>query len=138
MADPWTALHERSHLVLIRAPISERGRYYHRLGAIVLRTGMLLVEERSTLWHELVHADRGDEHCGHLAGKQERWCVREAARRAIDIYSLAEAFLWSEQLDEVADDLKVTRELLQTRLEYLHPAERGYLRQRLLAREGVA
>lgn len=138
MTDPWTALDQRPDLLLIRAPISERGRYYHRLGAIVVRSGMLVVEERATLWHELVHADRGDEHCEAFGARQERWCMREAARRAIDVRQLADAFMWSEHLAEVADQLKVTVELLQARLEHLHPAERGYLTARRACREDCA
>jgi hypothetical protein len=138
VGDPWKALEQRPRLLLIRAPISERGRYYHRLGAIVVRSGMLVVEERATLWHELVHADRGDEHCDHFGSRQERRCIREAARRAIDLRALADALLWSDQPDEVADELKVTVELLNVRLDHLHPAERGYLTRRQRTREGAA
>lgn len=138
MTDPWRALDQRPHLLLLRAPISERGRYYHHLGAIVVRSGMLVVEERSTLWHELVHAERGDEHCEAFGARQERWCMREAARRAIDVRALADAVMWSDHPHEVADQLKVTPELLQVRLDHLHPAERGLLAARRAAREDVA
>lgn len=131
MTDPWEALSERPDLLLVRAPIAERGRYYHRLRTIVIRAGLLLAEERATLWHEIVHADRGDEGgCGRrLEGRQERTCTQEAARRAIDLHDLADALIWSDQPAEVADQLKVTEDLLHARLDHLHPAERGYLQR---------
>jgi hypothetical protein len=137
-SDPWAELAARPDLLLVRAPIAERGRYYHGRRAIVLRTGLLLVEERATLWHELVHAERGDEPCDRWDDRQEGRCTREAARRAIGVRDLADALVWSSCEHEVADELKTTTELLRARLEHLHPAERGYLRRRLEAREGAA
>lgn len=120
---------------LLHADIPERGRYYHRLRTIVLRRGLSLVEQRSTLWHELVHAERGDQHCDD---KTERVVERDAARLAIDVHALADALLWSAHPAEVADQLKVTEDLLTVRLRHLHPAERGYLRRRMSTREETA
>ncbi len=134
MADPWLALAARPHLQLLHAPIPERGRYYHDLRTIVLRTGLLLVEQRAVLWHELVHADRGDRQ----GCSDERTCVRDAARRAIDLHELADALAWSEDRHEVADQLKTTAELLDARLANLHPSERGYLQRRLSMKEHSA
>lgn len=136
MSNPWTSLSAQPDLLLVTAPIPERGRYYHRLRTIVLRQGMSLVEQRSTLWHELCHADRGDEP-GHELDSERR-TVREAARRAIGVHDLADALLWSEHPAEQADQLKVTEDLLAARLEHLHPAERGYLRRRLSMKEQSA
>jgi hypothetical protein len=136
--DPWTELRSRSGLLLVRAPIAERGRYYHRLRTIVLRDNLLIVEERATLWHELVHADRGDEHCHAWGARQERGCIREAARRAIPVKALANALVWSNDPHEVADELKTTTELLLARQLHLHPAERGYITRRRAAREDAA
>ncbi|MCW2545387.1 MAG: hypothetical protein JWM40_2939 [Frankiales bacterium] len=135
------ALGERRDLLLLRAPIPERGRYYHRLRAIVVRAGLLIVEERATLWHELVHAERGDEHCegrDHL--RQEARCHREAARRSIDLRDLADAMCWSDDEHEQADQLKTTVEYLRIRLDprHLHPAERAYLRRQLEMKEQSA
>lgn len=122
-ASPWDALPE--DVILTDAPIAERGRYYHRLKTIVLRRGMRLVEQRSVLWHELIHAERGDEACDERT--ETNRIEREAARRAIDVFELADAMRWSDQLAEVADELKVTEDLLRVRLDHLHPAERGLL-----------
>lgn len=133
--DPWAALRQRPHLTLIRWPIPELGRYYVHRHVIVIRKGLRLVEERSVLWHELVHADRGDEHC---SPKTDGLVTREAARRAIAVDELADAMLWSDHPAEQADQLKVTEALLQVRLEHLHPSERGYLQRRLSMKEHTA
>lgn len=138
MTDPWEALADQPDLLLVRAPIAERGRYYHHLRAIVVRDDLLVVEERATLWHELVHADRGDEPCGIYDDRQDASCTKEAARRAIPLRALADALIWSDCAYEVADELKTTTELLLARVNHLHPAERGYLAQRLRSRDGVA
>ena len=129
--NPWTALGNRDDLVLVRAPIAERGRYYHHLRSIVVRAGMLLVEERSTLWHELHHADRGDTRCAadELEARQEAACERAAARRAIPIRALLDAARWARGHADAADALKVTPDLLEVRLQHLHPSERHHLRR---------
>jgi hypothetical protein len=136
VTNPWAALAARPHLQLIDAVIPEDGRYYHRLRTIVLRRGMSIVEQRATLWHELVHADRGDEQC---CEKTERLYIdKQAARLAIDVTSLAEALLWSDDPSEQADQLKTTEQLLAVRLQYLHPSERGYLQRRIAMKESPA
>jgi hypothetical protein len=135
MGNPWAEIARRPHLQLVHADIPERGRYYHQLRTIVIRKGLPLVEARSTLWHELVHADRGDESCSQ---KGEDRVTRAAARLAIHLPDLADAILWSDHADERADQLKVTRELLDARLGSLHPAEQGYLRRHLSMKEHTA
>lgn len=127
-ANPWDVLAaHHPDVVVVRWPIRELGRYYHHLRTIVVRKGLRLVEERSVLWHEIVHLERGDEHCSY---KTERNHIdREAARRAIAIRDLAEALRGREHPAEIADELKVTEELLRIRLDHLHPSERGLLRR---------
>lgn len=138
MTDPWAALAQRPDLLLVRAPIVERGRYYHGLRTIVVRDNLLLAQERATLWHELVHAERGDVPCEQWARHQESGCAREAARRAIDVRDLADALAWSDRLCEIAEELRTTPEFVAERLKHLHPAERGLIARRLSAREWVA
>lgn len=136
--DPWEEL-AATDLILDRAPIAQLGRYYHYRRAIVIRSGLLVVEERAVLWHELVHADRGDTTpCPALEGKQEASCTREAARRAIPFTSLVEAHRGAHCRAEVADALKTTEALLQVRLDGLHPAERAALRRQTEWMEWVA
>ncbi len=136
--NPWAALRDdHPDVLLLRLPISERGRAYSGRRAVVLRRGLLLVEERSTLWHELVHLDRGDRPCatGDLESRQESACCREAARRAIPIGSLCRAAVWSDDVHEIADELKVTPELLLVRMTYLSLVERRQLRRPIAAKE---
>lgn len=121
--DPWAEL-RRTDIALIRWDIPELGRYYHRERVIVIRRGLLLVEERAVLWHELVHARRGDEVC---TPKTDASVDREAARRAMPTNDLVEAFRGARSYAEVADTLKTTVRLLRVRLETLHPAERAAL-----------
>lgn len=124
--DPWVLL-ARTDIVLVRWDIPEHGRYYHRERAIVVRRGLLLVEERAVLWHELVHARRGDERCCllHFHQQQERSVDREAARWAMPTGALLEALVGARSYVEVADTLKTTERLLTVRLDALHPAERA-------------
>lgn len=126
--DPWAEL-ARLDLVLVRQAIPERGRFYRDEGAIVIRSGLLLVEERAVLWHELVHAERGDARCDdpYFDSDQERSVEREAARRAMPFADLLEAGRGALSYAEVADRLKTTEALLHVRLSTLHPAERAAL-----------
>jgi hypothetical protein len=108
----------------------EMGRYYHRQRVIIVRTGLLLVEQRATLWHELVHARRGDQRC--FLGwfdQQERSVDREAARWAMPFPALMEAARGALSHADVADALKTTEGLLRVRLDGLHPTERAALRR---------
>ena len=137
---PWRVL-AGTDLLLVRAAIPEAGRYYHRERAIVLRDGLLLVEERTALWHELVHARRGDEECrsiAHFARRQEATCDREAARWAIPFPSLLAAARGARHVEEVADSLKILPPLLRLRLDGLHPSERAALRRALELEERAA
>lgn len=139
--DPWRVLARYGpRLHLVRWDIPELGRFYPDSRCIVVRAGLTLVEERSVLWHELVHVETGDLTCDDpwLSGKQEAGCVREAARRAIPIESLALAKCWSDDVHELADELKVIPSMVTTRLSYLHPSERGVLSRRLAMKEHTA
>lgn len=140
--DPWTVLSEdHPDLVLVRAPIAGRGRYYDGKRAIVIRDDLLVVEERATLWHEIVHARRGDTRCnGRHLRRMEAECHRAAARASIDIHDLADAMTWSDCEHEQADQLKTTVEYVRIRKDprHLHPAERGVLRRRLAMKEHSA
>lgn len=126
MPDPWEfLLRELPDVNLIRARIPEPGRYYHRERTIVLRRGLLLEEERRYLWHEVVHAIRGDEECsGWLRGKMERSVEREAARRAMPGRVLETAMGASVSWHDFAGRMKVPEEWVRFRLEIAHPSER--------------
>lgn len=100
---------------------------------ISLRRGMTYAERRSTVLHECLHVERGAVPMG-LAAKEEERVARETARLLLpDVRAVGEALAWALTLEEAADDLAVDLDVLRTRLEHLHPAERGYLRHRLEA-----
>lgn len=128
--DPWEVL-AGTDIELAHVVMPEAGRYYHRQRVIFLRQGLLLVEQRATLWHELVHARRGDQRCGmpYFDQSQELSVDREAARWAMPTDALLAAFVGARCLAEVADALKTTESLLAVRLNSLHPAERAAVRR---------
>jgi hypothetical protein len=112
---------------MTRLPIREPGRYYDSRRAIVLRTGLLLEEERRYLWHELVHADRRDRAC-HGSIAAEVSVEREAARRAMPMSSLLWALGLEWQRHLVAGLLKLPEDWVQFRLHTAHPTEKNRLR----------
>lgn len=118
--------------MLTELVIPERGRYYHEHRTIVLRRGLGLAEQRSVLWHELVHAERGDFRCQDpvLNARQEMSVDREAARRAMPWPVLRWAVDEASCQQDFVDRLKVDPALVQTRLDCLHPAERAYVKVR--------
>lgn len=131
MPDPWKVL-AGTDLILHRAPIAEPGRYYHAQRAIVVRSGLLLREERAVLWHELVHARRGDERCAVdvLTGRQEASVDREAARWAMPWPVLAWGLDRAAHLHDLVDLMKVTEPLVRLRLVAAHPVEKAHILRR--------
>jgi hypothetical protein len=94
-------------------------------------------ERRSTLEHELVHAERGDGPCAtewHHA-KQEASVDREAARRLIDVDDLVKALLRCLDEREVAEYLNVDVDTVLTRLAHLTPGETRLVEQRIAEAE---
>jgi hypothetical protein len=138
--DPWAALAGTPDLMLIRLAIPDRGRYYHEHRTIVIRKGLMLCEERAVLWHELVHAGRGDSRCSNhvLTARQELNVDREAARLAMPWPLLRWGYAASTTLHELVDRMKVDERLVRIRLNSLHPAERHHLRHNIVPREEVA
>lgn len=127
--DPWALLATTDLAYQDNVDMPEAGRYYHRQRVIMLRKGLLIVEQRAFLWHELVHAERGDTDCfdPYFNSDQERSVNREAARRAMPFADLLDAARGATSYAEVADTLKTTEVMLMVRLKTLHPAERAAL-----------
>lgn len=109
------------------------GWFYVDTDEIVLDARQTQAERRSTLTHELVHAERRDGPCGSvvLDARQERTVSQVAARRLIPLRALGEALRWSRDPDEVAEELWVDVDTLRVRMAHLHPAERAYLKRRV-------
>lgn len=129
--DPWKFLAlELPDVTLVRARISEPGRYYDAHRAIVLRKGLRLEEERRYLWHEVVHALRRDSRCeGWLAAKVEASVEREAVRRAMPAAAMHAALDRAACWADFVWHMKVPEEWVRFRVEVAHPSEKAMLRE---------
>lgn len=98
---------------------------------ISLRRGMTWAERRTTVLHECLHVERGPVLMS-MVDREELRVEKETARLLLpDVHPIGDALAWGHDLAEAADELGVDVHLLEVRLQYLHPAERGWLKQRL-------
>lgn len=114
---------------MLRQPIEGPGRYYDDAETIVLRSGLLLEQERRYLWHELAHAERRDR-VGHTDAKVERLVERHAAENAMPWQSIQWAWNEATDLTEMASLLKLPEDWVHFRLMNLHPARKAQLQVR--------
>lgn len=130
-------LRDQAGLTLVFAAMDEAGRYYHEHRTIALASDLTQAQRRSTLAHELVHAERGDVACcsGWHEGKQERRVERTAARRLISVDALVDALLWADDERELAEVLWVDVDTVRARLDGLTAVEKQTIEQRLWAAE---
>ena len=128
---PWRTLREEHPDVVVHyaAPLPALVLGVTDGRSIWLARGLLQVEERCTLAHELIHIERG--HRGCQPPRIEADVEREAARRLIPLDLLGEALTWARCEAETADELCVDIATLRTRLADLTRAERARLRRRL-------
>lgn len=109
-------------------------RYFDTIQRIVIdRRIETQVERRCVAVHELGHALRRDLPCGddRADDRQEAAVDQWAARQLITLEALADALKWSDDREEVAEELWVTVDLLDVRLSHLHPSERAWIRRSL-------
>lgn len=107
---------------------------------MMLRPGQLQVERRCAVAHGLAHKDLG--HTGiceypdsrRQAGRAEREADELAARRLIRLPAFIDVLCWTDDKDEAADALWVTRHYLDVRLERMYMGEQKLVREALLAR----
>lgn len=119
-------------LVWERLPVEIVGLIDHHHRRITLDPRQTQAERRSTIAHELVHAERGPApRCPWWEAREERITDAVAARRLIGLHQLGEALAWSSDLDEVADELWVDVPTVEARLAHLRPGELRYLTRRL-------
>ena len=98
---------------------------------ISLRRGLTQAERRSTVLHEVIHAERGAA-LTTLEDREELRVRRQVARELLpDVRLIGEALAWALSFAEAADELWVDEGVLRDRLRWLHPSERHYLRRRL-------
>lgn len=86
-------------------------------------------ERRCTLAHELAHIELG--HVGGCTAREEREASVLAAQWLIRLEHLADALAWTQDPHELAWELWVDLDTLNTRLEHLRPSELQYLQRRL-------
>lgn len=138
MWHPWRAIRARPDITVRWAELDGRlGTWHNDSRTMTLEKRQGQAQCRATATHELVHAERG--HRGCQPGPVEDSVRREVARRHISIYALVDAVLFygETNIAALADELWCPQDTVVTRLLHLHPAERGYLTQRLRAQDGA-
>lgn len=88
---------------------------------VLMDPDLLQVERRCAIAHETAHLERG-EHCAQDHAVERR-ADRIAASRLVSIDALMQALIWSDDLQEVADELWVTPEIARARIDIMRPAE---------------
>lgn len=123
---PWRYLREHHpHIRVVEAelPAGYLGCLDHRDHTIWLDSRLLCHEQRSTLAHEIGHLELDWFVQGQWAPAAE-WRVDVwAARHLIPIGPLLQAFKWTSQLDEMAEELFVDSHTLRTRLRCMTDEE---------------
>lgn len=135
---PWRAIRARSDVKVRWEPRAGiLGGWCARTRTLIFHPDQTQAERRCTAAHELVHIEHG--HVGECDERTDQLVHREAARRLIPIRDLADAVLFYEDdLDGMAEHLWVDHDTLKTRLDHLHPAERGLLKRALAMKEQTA
>ncbi|WP_104087926.1 ImmA/IrrE family metallo-endopeptidase [Arthrobacter sp. GMC3] len=118
MFHPWGILRKLGHIRLTWAdlPVGVLG-YTNGVDEIVMDKRLLQVERRCTLTHELVHIEYGHTRCQSM--KVERQVCAEASRRLIPIEQMLKHVPWARNLQELAEELWVTRTVLDDRIQCL-------------------
>lgn len=141
---PWRALRgEGDEIVYSQDELPSGDAWWvPRRRVILMRPGLLQVQRRCALSHELGHRALGHTgQCIYRDSKRQgdRAEVQAdvwAARKLITVEQLAEVLVWTDDRDEAAHELWVTRRLLDRRLEFMHLGERLMVRDAVRRREG--
>ena len=126
--DPWGEVPAGWSVDLVAMPVRGMCRWNRR--TILLDIKLSGVEERCTLTHEIVHAERGPFPRWATA-REEAAVNAEAARRLIPLDALGEALAWSLHPAVAAEELDVDPSTLEALLRDLAAAEVEALRRRL-------
>lgn len=138
---PWGTVSEMDDVQVVFSELDEDlGWWDPDSRVITLDKRQTRREMRCTLAHELEHARRGDE-CVEsaspiLAVRQEIAASAAAARRLISLGRLVDALLWSQNEQELAEELNVDEDTLRVRLLTLTPGEHSLIDERLWQAEG--
>lgn len=126
--DPWGEVPAGWSVDFVVMPARGMCRWNRR--TILLDIKLSRIEERCTLAHELVHAERGPFPRWATA-REEAAVNAEAARRLIPLDALGEALAWSLHPAVAADELDVDPPTLEALLRDLAEAELEALHRRL-------
>lgn len=118
---------------VVDLPDDVLGLAFHDERRIEIAEGLLQVERRCVLAHELVHLERGP--CAGHHAREESAVDHEAARRLITLEALTTALLWSQDEHELADELWVDVAMVRARLAGLTTIERDAIERRFSASE---
>lgn len=130
MYHPWRAFRAQARWVLEQSDLPERhlGQVDFIAGRVTLHAGLSQAQRRCTICHELIHLERGPvPQNPWMKTHEEAFVAQEAARRLITLEDLAAALQWSRDPTEVAEELWVDEDTLQTRLAHLTDAEQAWL-----------
>src|SRR5690625_7195002 len=117
MWHPWRRLRALTHVTLHWQPLQGLLGATNGSNLIVMDPRQSQAQRRCTIAHELAHIELG--HTGGCTGAEEAQARRLAARWLIDMDRLLDALAWSEELEEVAEELWVDLATLYARLEGL-------------------
>jgi hypothetical protein len=129
MLHPWRELRRLSHVTLtfLDMPGDLLGFTDHDSQTIYMAKGLLQRQRRAVLAHELNHLrDRG---------ATETTVEAVTARQMITLDALVDALLWSQDENELAEQLWTGVATVRDRLERLTPAERRWINEELDRRE---
>lgn len=142
MWHPFRELRDTSSLLMFMSDELPSGNAWWSpaYDVVYLRKGILQVERRCSLAHELGHRALGHSgQCRHpdaarIGVRQERDADVWAATRLIELEDLADALCWTSCPDQAAEELWVTRRLLEVRLALMPVSERRRLGELLRRR----
>lgn len=121
---PWREFRERGDDVLLFFTEFDDGRVAATHGThVYLDKRLLQVERRCAIQHEQIHLERGEDGCSDDLTKEEV-VRRVTARRLLSASQLVPVAQWTQSIEEAADELWVTPEVLRDFMASLSPVER--------------
>lgn len=129
MLHPWRELRRLTHVRLLFRDLPDDllGYTDHDSQTIVIATGLLQRQRRAVLQHELLHLQD--------PAASEAVVELHTARQMIPLDTLVDALLWSQDENELADQLWTDVATVRDRLRTLTPAERAWINAELDRRE---
>lgn len=127
MHHPWRELRNRGDHVQVHYTRFDDGRAGATSGNLIwLEQRLLQQERRCAVQHEQIHLERGDDCDDPTVERRVRTLT---AQRLIDTADLVDAAKWATVPEEIADELNVTLEVLEDRINALSPVERALIDQ---------